>query len=198
MEPRARYEEGGSMRVGLHVGCGPIKYPSTEAWTWTNIDISDQHSPDIQMDCLQLSSKFGDNYADWIVSQHHIEHLAYPGDVMTFLKVCRHVLKPGGILRLAVPDIGKIAKAYAAGDDMTFIYGMEHKGFEHKDCPAERLLYFMRAWSHTFIPDWALMRELLNDAGFSHIRECHSNDTEIPGFTYDRFQSESLYVEAKK
>lgn len=186
------------MKIGLHVGAGPVRYPNSEVLRWTNIDISDLHSPDVLLDCLQLSSHFGESYADYMVSQHHLEHLAYPGDVTTFLKVARHTLKPGGILRLAVPDIGRIAKAYAEGSDMKFIYGPDFNGYYYKDCPAERMFYFCREWSHTFLPDWWLMRELLQDAGFVKVRECHPNDSEIPCFSHDRFISESLYVEARK
>lgn len=186
------------MKHGLHVGCGPIKYPNTEAWEWTNIDIEPSHNPDLVLDCLKLSVNFGENYADWISTCHHIEHLDYPNDVLTFLKVARHTLKPGGIIRIAVPDLFKAAISYVGGSDMTFIYGKDHKGYYYKDCPAERFLYFMRAWSHTFVPDFGLMKDLLTEAGFVSIRECSPNDSEIDGFSYDRFISESLYMEAKK
>lgn len=186
------------MMHGLSIGCGPIRHPNGPGYYWTHIDIEPSHNPDVCMDALLISSRFGEDSVDFIESTHCIEHLAYPNDVVTFLKVAHHTLKPNGILRLAVPDLELVAKAYAAGDDLKFIYGAAHRGFYYKDCAAERFMYFARAWEHTVLFDYPLLSSLLSDAGFRIIRKCGVNESELPNWTHDRFPSESLYVECRK
>lgn len=41
-------------------------------------------------------------FYDWIIASHVIEHVP---DLVSFLRSCAEVLKPGGILTLAVPDL---------------------------------------------------------------------------------------------
>jgi SAM-dependent methyltransferase len=54
-------------------------------------------------DLAELSARtFGpDRRFDWILSSHNIEHIPNP---VRFLRQCAAVLRPGGVLRLAVPD----------------------------------------------------------------------------------------------
>lgn len=189
------------MKQFIHMFCGPIHLNSTEAWKWTNVDHELSHRPDVVLDALKMSEHFGENFADAIWACHGLEHLSHTQekqDTLTFLKVAKHTLKPGGIIRIAVPDLFKAAISYTSGSDMTFLYGKEHKGFFFYDRPAERFTYFMRAWDHTVVFDFPLLKEMLQDAGFVKIRECSPNDSEIDGFSHDRFISESLYVEARK
>ncbi|MFM8802952.1 MAG: methyltransferase domain-containing protein [Planctomycetia bacterium] len=42
-----------------------------------------------------------DHQFDWILSSHNIEHIPNP---VRFLEQCAAVLRPGGVLRLAIPD----------------------------------------------------------------------------------------------
>lgn len=181
----------------LHTGCGPIRYPG-----WVNVDIEPSHNPDVVLDVTKdLLAYFGPESVDYHLNTHSLEHYTpWPDGPLNFLRQAREVLKPGGVMRIAVPDLGLICKAYAAGSDLTFIYHEGHKGFYHYDCPAERLLYFTREWGHTFLPDFDLLRRVLVDAGFdeSRIVRKQFNDSAIPGFHYDRYESESLYVEATK
>lgn len=184
------------MSMGLHLGCGPIMYPSNEVLKWINIDWESSHNPDHVLDCLELSAHYSN--IDYISSCHSLEHYQYPDDAQSLINQCYKVLKTGGILRIAVPDLELVAKAYANGSDLKFIYGPEFHGFYKNDCAAERFHFFMTAWEHKIVYDYQLLSQLMKEAGFSKIRKCYPNDTEIPGFTYDRYISESLYVEAVK
>jgi len=127
-----------------------------------------------------------------------LEHLAYPTKVEQFLWHCRDRLARGGLLRLAVPDLERVARGYARGHDLKAIYGETFKGFYAIDCPAERFLYFMREWRHTMVYDFDLLARHLKRAGFTDFKPMKVNESKIPGFHYDRFESESLYVEAVK
>lgn len=185
------------MKTYLHVGCGPIHFNSTESWKWVNIDNEPSHNPDFCYDCLHLNELYYSGTIDAIYSCHHLEHMKYPDDVNKFLKLSYDLLKPRGILRLAVPDLHTAATEYLHGDARK-LYGPEFKGYYYKDCPAERFMYWSREWQHTVLFDFQLLESLLKDAGFTKIRKCYPNDTEIEGFSYDRYLSESLYVEAVK
>lgn len=181
------------MSLLLHIGCGPIRIGG-----WTNIDQNESPATDIVMDALHISARFGENSAEAVYSTHFLEHLAYPNDVVTFLKVAHHTLKPFGILRIGVPDLELVARAYVGGSDLKEIYGAEHRGFYYKDCAAERFMYFAREWSHTILFDYPLLSGLLADAGFVNIRKRGVNESELPNWTHDRFASESLYCECRK
>lgn len=43
----------------------------------------------------------GENIFDWIISSHSLEHIP---NMVGFLLDCRRILKPGGVLALALPD----------------------------------------------------------------------------------------------
>ena len=174
-----------------NIGCGPIYMDG-----WVNIDISSHHRTDICGDILQLH--IDDNTFDVILSTHMFEHLAYPVDAVECLNRFYRWLKPGGIFRLAVPDLERAANAYSAGSNLKFLYGGDFKGYYYKDTPCERFNFFVKAWEHQMCYDYNLLRELLKDAGFNIIEKREANVTHIPNFNHDRFISESLYVEAVK
>lgn len=52
---------------------------------------------------------------DMIYSSHMLEHLR-PGQAQFVLDDCYRVLKPGGVLRLVVPDLAEAARAYVQRD----------------------------------------------------------------------------------
>lgn len=192
------------MKIALHIGCGPILIPSTPEIAWANIDKEAHFTSDtpqfLRWNCLDLVPRFGPRVADIIWSCHMLEHLEYPRETTSFLADCHKLLKPGGILRLAVPDLELVAKAYVAGSDLKFIHGPDFKAYYHKsESRAERLHWFTHSWEHTITFDFDLLSSLLFDAGFKNgIWRKGFNESSIPNWNHDRFQSESLYVEAVK
>ena len=176
----------------VHIGCGPIHLPG-----WVNIDKEWGHHPDLQMNCLNLSDVFRRCTVDHIFSCHMLEHLEWPSGVVNFFQVTIAALKRGGVLRLVVPDLMKVAKLYVEGDDLKGIYdGPFHEG---PDCAATRFMYFCRAWDHQVLFDERLLRMLMTDAGFVNIRVMpfgESDVRELQGL--DRFESESISIEGMK
>ncbi len=174
-----------------HFGCGPIYMDG-----WINIDIDKNHKTDICADLLQ--THFNDNYFDVILSVHCFEHLKFPVDAVECLKRFHKWLKPNGILRLAVPDLELAVNAYVKTGDLRFLYGGDFKGYYHKDCKADRLNFFVKAWEHQCCYDYELLGSMLYDAGFRNVEKKQANQSAIAGFNHDRFISESLYVECIK
>lgn len=89
----------------LHLGCG---------WEhkqgWVNIDLFATRA-DICWD-LSLGLPLPDGSVAAIFHEHLQEHLSLR-DGYLLTRECRRVLKPGGVLRIAVPDAGACIDSYA-------------------------------------------------------------------------------------
>jgi SAM-dependent methyltransferase len=89
----------------LNVGCGDRFHPE-----WTNLDIVPSH-PSILSHDIRLSLPFADSSFDVVYHSHVLEHLKR--DVApSFLRSCRRVLRPSGIIRVVIPDLEEIARHY--------------------------------------------------------------------------------------
>lgn len=89
----------------LHLGCGGRRAPG-----YCNVDITPQSSVDI-VDNVSRLDRFPDNHADAIYACHVLEHFSH-ADAPQVLKTWYRVLKPGGEIRISVPDIDRIVKIY--------------------------------------------------------------------------------------
>jgi len=98
-------------KIKLHLGCGKVKIPG-----FIHIDFADYDHIDFKQSIGNLK-QFSDNSVDLIYCCHAFEYFAR--DIADFvLQEWRRVLKPGGILRLAVPDFEAICKVYQKYGDL--------------------------------------------------------------------------------
>lgn len=165
---------------------------------WWNIDNEITHNPDLCANYLHLPRWFPDDSIDGIISLHSIEHLSWPVGVQTFFAVAFAALKPGGTLRIVVPDLMKVAKLYVAGDDLKGVYGPDFK-VEGPDCAATRFMAFARGWQHTVLFDEYLLQLLMHNAGFVNVRVMPFGESDVPELcNLDRFRSESLAIQGCK
>lgn len=174
----------------LHIGCGPIKMEG-----YINLDIEQAHNPDIVADVRTIN--FDEQSMNIIYSCHCIEHLRIKEAAWCFKNFYKWLV-PSGVLRLAVPSLELAINAYTNGSDMKFLYGAEFRGYYVYDTPCERFNFFMKEWEHKCIYDYNQLQLMLTEAGFTNIQRKQANESAIPGFSHDRFISESLYVEAIK
>lgn len=89
----------------LNLGCGSRYLPN-----WVNIDFVSSSEMVIAHDLTQ-GIPFEDHSFDFVYHSHILEHF----DRMTgrfFLEECYRVLKPGGMIRVVVPDLERIAASY--------------------------------------------------------------------------------------
>jgi predicted SAM-dependent methyltransferase len=100
----------------LNLGCGSRFHPA-----WTNVDFV-AADPAVLSHDLRQGVPFPDEEFDVVYHSHVLEHFTQP-HARVFLRECLRVLKPGGTVRVAVPDLERIAKTYlgaleraAAGD----------------------------------------------------------------------------------
>jgi len=91
--------------VLVNIGCGSTWHPA-----WMNLDV---RPPNGQVQAWDVSKglPFGNNEVDACYASHLLEHLSR-GQARALLQESRRVLRPGGIIRLAVPDLEAITREY--------------------------------------------------------------------------------------
>jgi len=135
----------------LHIGCG-----GSYRKGWLNADAFDTTVADKKLFAEHID--LPDGSCTVIAANHLIEHLGYFGAVRFFGEAFR-LLEKGGMLHLKTPDIALACEAFAKGDRAErmrlspWIYGTETAGQRHAFCF-----------------DRELLRQLLEEAGFSEIK----------------------------
>jgi predicted SAM-dependent methyltransferase len=89
----------------LNIGCGTTHHPD-----WINLDVSPAEPSVLPVD-INSGLPFPADSAAVCYSSHLLEHLDKDG-ARDFLAECMRVLKSGGVIRLAVPDLEGIAREY--------------------------------------------------------------------------------------
>jgi SAM-dependent methyltransferase len=134
-----------------------------------------------------------------VYSSHMIEHLDR-NEARAFLSEVRRVLQPGGVVRLAAPDLSRLIQDYVAtGDADGFVAGT-HMGL---DRPGG-----LRGWlrwalagprHHLWMYDGNSLSRLLREAGFEEVAIMPPGSTKIAEpseLDLHERASESVYVEA--
>jgi len=174
----------------LHWGCGSNPVPG-----WINSDQKDLPGVDVVCDIrdgLPLES----DSIDYAVSIHALPEVPYP-DLIPVLQELRRVLRPNGVLRLALPDLDKGIQAYLRDDrDYFLIPDEEFESIGGKFIV--QLLWYgysRTLFTHDFV------EELLLKAGFGRVSRCPYKETSSAHpeiVELDNREQESLFVEAIK
>lgn len=89
----------------LNLGCGNCYHSD-----WINIDLQ-SNDPQVISHDLRKGIPFSEENFDVVYHSNIIEHFRR-NDALAFMKECFRVLKPGGILRVATPDLEQICQIY--------------------------------------------------------------------------------------
>lgn len=89
----------------LNLGCGNCYHQD-----WINIDLY-SNDPQVITHDLSKGIPFPEGSCDIVYHSNIIEHFRCE-DAQAFIKECFRVLKPGGILRVATPDLEQICRIY--------------------------------------------------------------------------------------
>jgi len=136
---------------------------------------------------LAYGIPFADGTADFVYSSHFLEHL-YRADAQRILQESFRVLKPGGTIRVSVPDLEYAISLYHAGKRREMLGN--YFFVEDDDSHYAR---------HKYMYDFALLSEALAEVGFRDIRRCGYRQGATPDLDMlDNRPDESLFVEATR
>jgi SAM-dependent methyltransferase len=212
----------------LHIGCGPSVFPG-----WVNID----KSPSVLLARFPWLRKllfrlrlltaeqargfpegvvFADvskripaesSTVDYIYCSHMIEHLSR-WQALAFLRECHRVLRPGGWLRLATPDLALMVRDYQLGTS-PFL----EDGFTPSDAfcaeyaayadapgnPASRMIRKLAGGdNHQWLYDGEGLENLLREGGFTTIESRSFREGSVPELDSIEQRERGLFVEAQR
>lgn len=137
---------------------------------------------------------FDDSSVDGILMSHILEHFTM-NDAFLVLRHCWHVLKPGGILRISVPDPAKfyrLTMREVAGDVVD--WGQPNYG-----APTPFMNYALFFAGHKQLIGIDALKCYLHATGFSSYRVMSANTTLLPPLSdIDNRAPFSLFVEGIK
>jgi predicted SAM-dependent methyltransferase len=190
----------------IQIGSGRYALNSGD---WLNTDF-DSTREVVYLDATK-PLRFKDGTIDYIFHEHFLEHFSYPCGV-AFTKECYRILKPGGKLRIATPDLRFLVDLYC--ENKTELQEQYIRWATDTFLPYMQLYSdvavinnYFRDWGHQFIYDFKTLKKMLEDCGFCHIVLCElgaSEDTNLRGLEIHesqvgRFnQLETMVVEAIK
>jgi SAM-dependent methyltransferase len=216
-------------RALINLGCGTHMHPA-----WNNLDFSvyvrlrrhlwlvsflrrvglisaarfaqfSKVEPDIISWDLRRGIPFGDKTFDVVYHSHILEHIDRE-DAMAFLVECYRVLRPGGVIRVVVPDLEKWANAYAQS---LSIRSADNSVEKHEEIVATLLVQFVQrepttrkmqkpvvrwlervllgnsikvGWQHRWMYDRLTLKALLEKAGFEECKLVTAWESQIDGW----------------
>jgi predicted SAM-dependent methyltransferase len=146
-------------KLKLNLGCREHKM-----YGFVNVDIREEMEPDVVDDAFALT-KFKNNSVDLIYICHTLEHANRDG-AQSALERFHEVLKPGGTIRISVPDMEAVCEHYVFHRDLRWLKTFFHGGQTHE------WDYHRVGW------DYKTMTEDLIDKGFVNVRKWNWRDTE--------------------
>lgn len=167
VKPRIKQLLNRKGKIKLNIGCG-TDYKKG----WINIDNnSDKNIKQLDLNWdLRHLLPFPENSVDFIFNEHFIEHLTVEESRKAILDMMR-VLKPGGVLRIAMPDL----------EDVFDLYGdpnwkkrpiIKNHSLEFVQTKAEMVNMSFSWWGHEWIYDWEELVRRFNELGIHNLKRC--------------------------
>lgn len=176
----------------LQIGCGSNPL---EGWLNTDVMTNLHNGSPMYLDAGK-PFPIPDTSFDYIYSEHLFEHLTYP-QATNMLNECYRIMKPGGVIRIATPNLQflvdmylhpekTINKAYAE-------FNAQRSGLPSD--PAYTISYFHTSWGHQIIYDPDSLTHFLEEAGFKDVCQCEVSKSEYPDLCGVERHFESLQYE---
>jgi predicted SAM-dependent methyltransferase len=187
----------------VNVGCGDRPTPG-----WINLEL--RSASNIHFWDCRRGLPFSDNAVKAIYAEHAFEHFDLDAEGKPFLRESLRCLRPGGVLRVVVPDAGAYLRAYGqAWESLASIRQLEawKQGWRDPwlgDVYSTQMqlinAVFRQHGEHKYAYDRETLVLILRQAGFSQVipqRFGVSIDRDMAPDSEAR-KTESLYIEAVK
>lgn len=174
----------------LNWGCGSWVEPG-----WINSDIKDEHGAELVGD-IRDGLALDSGSIDYAVSIHALPEFTC-AEIVPVLVELHRVLKPGGVLRLGLPDLFRAVSAYQRGDKGYFL--VPDRDARSLGAKLVMQMHWYGYSKTVFTSEF--IEEMLLKAGFNEVRHCTYKVTksEWPEIvTLDNREAESLFVEGYK
>jgi predicted SAM-dependent methyltransferase len=162
----------------LHVGAGTVLLPG-----WLNTDRDPNPEGGVYLDATRRFP-LPDSSFHYVYSEHTIEHFTY-AQGQSMLAECHRVLRPGGRIRLATPDLEKMVSLVVRAEEdaqrhyirwATDTFLDASRGYRSSHV----INNAFRGWGHKFIYDDATLRAALLEAGFVDARRFGFGESDDP------------------
>lgn len=183
--------------IKMHLGCGTLYKEG-----WINIDNNSENNIeklDFNWDLSKDLPLVGSG-VDFVYHEHFIEHLTY-GQGQSFLKNILRLLKKGGVMRIACPDLDSIVEGYVKDNwrqqDWVTTYNcqwIKSRGEMINTC------LNMQPWSHAYVYNKEDLVGALVEAGFSleNIYEVKFSESNYEDLKNLETRKDSLILEVEK
>jgi predicted SAM-dependent methyltransferase len=141
----------------LHLGCWHRNIPG-----FVNVDLCDMEHIDYKSNIDDLSM-FDDESVSLIYSSHSFEYFNRQKAVEVLIEWSR-VLKPRGVLRLAVPDLDSLISVYQKTNQLEKILGPLYGKMDVDTPNGKKTLY------HKTVYNFDSLSKILNENGFLDVK----------------------------
>jgi len=171
---RARRFRGPGLQ--LHLGCGTVHLAG-----WVNIDLASrarelERPPDLNLD-VRRGLPFPAGAARLVYHEHLMEHLTIDEGTRC-LRDWLRVLEPGGVLRIATPDLEYLVERYRGSwREQSWLALPEYAFIRTR---AEMMNVAFRWWDHRYLYDGEELERRMREAGFGEVRRCAFRESAVP------------------
>lgn len=174
----------------IHLGCGGVSFEG-----WVNVDLENSTVANL---LWNLTDPFPlpDRCCSLIYSEHVIEHFTVEDGLKIFRESFR-LLAPGGVLRIAMPNLEHSVESYVNDSWRPDFNRWEELRDVKTRC--EALNVAMRWWGHLWLYDREELHRRLREAGFTQLRDAEWGKSSVQELCNRETRVETLLiVEATK
>lgn len=157
----------------LHLGCGE-RYMSG----WLNVDANEAVRADYHCDLRKPLDWLPDGSVRFVYSEHFVEHITILENQALLTELYRK-LKPGGVCRIATPDLEDMVARYLDKHTWKSQSWIKEFGYEWMPNRCVMLNIGFRDWGHQFIFDEECLTQLLQSIGF-RVNRVKMNESQYP------------------
>lgn len=162
----------------LQIGCGANLLPD-----WLNTTLYPLTPGTVFLNAC-MPFPVADDSFDYIFSEHVIEHLEFEQS-SSMLRECHRIMRTGGRIRLATPDLQQIIALYTkpeGGAQRDYIRWIMDNFRPQVGAysPAHAINQSFHGWRHKFIFDEATLEKALKEAGFVGVNRVQPGESSDP------------------